>query len=59
MKIMHCAQVWNIWKHGGSIQLKGWCHEIENGYNWYQKKDQKNLVLPEQMFNSSQRLFMI
>jgi hypothetical protein len=31
---------------------KGLCHEIENGYNWYQKKDQKNLVLLEHISNS-------
>jgi hypothetical protein len=31
--------------------LKGYFHEIENGYNWYQKTDKKNLVLPEHILN--------
>jgi hypothetical protein len=38
--------------------LKGYCHEIENSYDWYQKTDQKNLVLLWHHVNSFQPLFM-
>jgi hypothetical protein len=41
-----------------NLPLKGLCHEIENGYHWYQKADHKNLVLPEHIFNLFQCLFM-
>jgi hypothetical protein len=45
-------------KSRNTIFLKGLCHEIENGYNWYQKTDKKNLVLPEHIFNYFQHIFM-
>ncbi len=43
---------------GSLTSFNGQCHEIENGYNWYQMTDQKNLVMPKQIFNYFQHLCM-
>jgi hypothetical protein len=36
--------------HRQEVYVKGQCHEIENGYNWYQKTDQKTLSVARAHF---------
>jgi hypothetical protein len=53
---MYATTCWEMLLKALGDPLKGKCHETKNGYNWYKKTDQKNLVMPEHIFNSFQSL---